>query len=1005
MVSQQRQRLLEKQSAQQLKTTFGKQQVIKAEKQQTRLLQEEIRKEQEEQLKPVKELINNTQSQLSSVNKQIEQLVAEKQSYYDRGASSSTRVRELNNLIDSLATQRNTLSASISALQSSTNIQEAQAKVQQVQQQAYYQERASLLSSIAQKEQKKLKEQAKLGNIANVQYNKEGNIISYEIPAQKQAGITEQVKSGKDYGADFVGPIRPEDTRATPTTTTKKVEVGQVLVKPSEVGSVKSGIEYEVVGKGMDVLTTGGKIKTVNIGYSDLVPTGSIQTGEIISPAKVETTKGVNIQQPNIIQENTLVGDWMGVSSDNIGITYPKGQEPIISQQTKESIVSNIRGAEQFVVESIFPEEKEQRLQQEAISRQYEDLGNRIESFNKKYEGKELTTEEYNKALIEQSNLQSELESLQGYEEQRKQDIYEQDIGNIGEDFFGFGGSVIGIGIPTGATSFGKGVIKGAIKEIPESIIYGIDLITAPVETIEGTITSIKSIPDVIASEPFGATGEIVGGIGVDILLGKLGKKATIKASDIIRTRGLKELDVLDVIAPEYIKGQRFPTIKKGQTAGELLAEFKYADDLTGFTASPKPFGKITKAGKGTSELAGVYQAPKVSPAFLRITKGERKLFTLDFFDETLRPTITKITPDDFELTPFVKEGQRALAPLKETKEFFLERAEKGKSYVPFIKTEKEAVIPFDTELRQVGKKGYIKFEGRRIPIFEFEALSPTESLGLLDTEITTARKVYDISSSSKIGKKAYLSSSDLLESVSITPSSLKSLEPVSALSLVSEPSQKPVSKVSVSRVSIPKPSKISSVVSPSDISFKSDIPSNLVSPRVSPPSSPSISPPYAEPPIYPQPRKLKLRTYPKPKQEKKIKQEAYNVYVKVPKKKSYSKITKKPLSRRDAENLRAFALDESTSRQGYIKRVKTKPSKLPYDIPPTYYQDTDFKFRKFKQEKGKKVPLINRVIEKSKYIQDTRNEKKDLSVFRTLARVEKKKLNKINKPFGLGFA
>jgi hypothetical protein len=159
---------------------------------------------------------------------------------------------------------------------------------------------------------------------------------------------------------------------------------------------------------------------------------------------------------------------------------------------------------------------------------------------------------------------------------------------------------------------------------------------------------------------------------------------------------------------------------------------------------------------------------------------------------------------------------------------------------------------------------------------------------------------------------------------------------------------------------------------------------------------------------IEPPDTKIKFRfDLPEQKQlkEKQKPTESFNVYVKVPKKKSYSKITNKPVSRKDAENLRAFAIDESTSRQGYIKRVKTKPSKLPYDIPNTYSKDTDFKFRTFQQKKGKRIPLINRVIEKSKYIQDTRNEKKDLSVFRLLARKEKKKLNKINQPFGLGFA
>ena len=47
---------------------------------------------------------------------------------------------------------------------------------------------------------------------------------------------------------------------------------------------------------------------------------------------------------------------------------------------------------------------------------------------------------------------------------------------------------------------------------------------------------------------------------------------------------------------------------------------------------------------------------------------------------------------------------------------------EKGVAYVPFIKTEKEAIIPTGTPLTRTGKRFFFKFEGRTIPIFEYTA-------------------------------------------------------------------------------------------------------------------------------------------------------------------------------------------------------------------------------------------------------------------------------------------
>jgi hypothetical protein len=155
---------------------------------------------------------------------------------------------------------------------------------------------------------------------------------------------------------------------------------------------------------------------------------------------------------------------------------------------------------------------------------------------------------------------------------------------------------------------------------------------------------------------------------------------------------------------------------------------------------------------------------------------------------------------------------------------------------------------------------------------------------------------------------------------------------------------------------------------------------------------------PYQEKPTYPPPKiPEEIVTYKgKGIKKKQSKETGYNVFVKAPKTKKYIKITKKPVKLNEAEDTRNYFIDESVSRQGFVRKTKQKASPLMYDIPRGYSKNTKNKFRRFKVKKGTKIPLEQRrVIEKSKYIQDTGGEKKELSIFKLMAQKEKKKLNK----------
>jgi hypothetical protein len=198
------------------------------------------------------------------------------------------------------------------------------------------------------------------------------------------------------------------------------------------------------------------------------------------------------------------------------------------------------------------------------------------------------------------------------------------------------------------------------------------------------------------------------------------------KTSDFARTARLKEIPKEQVIAPEFFKGQEFPLIRKGQTAGELKAEFKPLlpgeTKAAGFTASPGTFKKQTETLPGSSEVAGLFQAPRISPHFLRVTEAEKPKLNLNIFG-TLKPTVARVTPKEVRLVPGLKAGETkpSFRDPKKLKQFFQSEAERGVSFVPFIKREKEAVIPVGSKLVQTQKRFFFKFQGRRIPIQEFE--------------------------------------------------------------------------------------------------------------------------------------------------------------------------------------------------------------------------------------------------------------------------------------------
>ena len=387
----------------------------------------------------------------------------------------------------------------------------------------------------------------------------------------------------------------------------------------------------------------------------------------------------------------------------------------------------------------------------------------------------------------------------------------------------------------------GGGILAGGIVSIKGGIQGTKQLVTQPLETIGRGLEAVTiKLPEtaarvgtVIQQEPAFATGFVLGEFAQFKAIG-VGQKFAVRGFDRIRTMGLRELPVVksgdvsfarrgrnvfferdpfgkfkqqkfEIIAPEFPK-QTFPLIKKGQTAGQLKAEFQRllpGEKLpAGFTASPNPLGELITS-PGSSEILGTYQAGRTSPRFLRIA-DDKGLVSVGILGDTLRPTVFRITPSrGFKLAPGIKTSTKVIQPqkLSKIKSFIETKAPKGQSTIPFIKAEKEAIITQAGVLSKPKTRFFFKFEGRRIPIQETTALAEGVSV---PGQISSADIISSLSSS-RVGRTGVFTPVDITSQLRRGGTSVSS-STISPTKITLIPSS--------SKISSRKRSSISSVIS-----------------------------------------------------------------------------------------------------------------------------------------------------------------------------------------------
>lgn len=281
------------------------------------------------------------------------------------------------------------------------------------------------------------------------------------------------------------------------------------------------------------------------------------------------------------------------------------------------------------------------------------------------------------------------------------------------------------------------------------------------------------------------------------------------------------------ITAPEVLAGEtRFPVMKnyRAGKGAELLLEFKtgkykLTPETGGFHASPEKLNLKTGIGPGSSETAGLYISPELSPHFLKIT-GEGKT-TISLLPKRTKPTIQYIeTPVERIPSSVRSKGFSAMqefmgTPKSIKAEIKPAAAGSGKARISpqfeaGFKAEKEAIIPIESKLLSQPKKGlwnkitgfeeYTIIEGKKVPIKKFKTKTFEKDLTVAEAKAikktrTSFEKEIRLTESYRRGERN-ISLAELIPKVNIPkrtyPTSSKTSRPTKAFS----------SKISIPKIS-----------------------------------------------------------------------------------------------------------------------------------------------------------------------------------------------------------
>jgi len=559
-----------------------------------------------------------------------------------------------------------------------------------------------------------------------------------------------------------------------PQQKTKQDRFNQLLVEEAK----RQGVSPEVLRKQIDsgtqefTMTNSGKVTS----YSYTIPADQVnkdeikrrasQSGRLASDTATRRSlseEGRNLQTQEAMQEREARiqqrrergSNQPQVRSDDFPLSQRIGKNASFSERATDSLSRSVNEMADRVLGGYT---KGNQYVSERIPT-YEKVGNKLQNTKQRIVSatsfldpvRRLDKKSTDSVYMLNSNNEFN-KFLGGAGQGIYTDIQQKPLKNVA--LFGLGSAVsgglrlTGLGIKTYGGAKALSVSEGALGTAGFSLgsVYAVgkgkEIYNAPTSKEKGAVVGI-------ALKDLGVLG-----IGF-----KAGQKTFDVSYDLYRTRGLTNVPTKNVVAPEYFIGQKYPSVKQGTRAGSLRKEF-YESVLPnelkgtprGFSASPDPLPKETTILQGTSEVPGLFSAPKVSPAFLRVGNRYSK-FSFDSLvtGEGLlyggSPTATRLKFNQLDYTPGVTKRTK-LPTGKYNKAFFESQRGSGKTFIPGAKTEKEAIITADSLIKQTGKNFYFNFEGRRVVVPEYEILKGTKNK---DLDVLNLKDVLASSSSSRI--------------------------------------------------------------------------------------------------------------------------------------------------------------------------------------------------------------------------------------------------------------
>ena len=604
------------------------------------------------------------------------------------------------------------------------------------------------------------------------------------------------------------------------------------------------------------------------------------------------------------------------------------------------------------------------------------------------------------------------------------------------------GGFLIGAGVSAvGGIIFLKNLIKDPIITTKEII-----------KSVPQIPEKLGGLGAILKEEPGFATGFVVSEAAQAVILGKTATKLG-DVIDIGRTRistkfrpkvTRKGVQIITEIPTEELGFFRFRGASIRELAGEDIKLFTGKFPITKEIPITKPVKLLKEPLEVQAKLAGTTRdIVSAQTDFFKKTVGLERLERFFFADPRGRLRISRLIGETDGGLRALLSGEITFRRGKKLA-FFFEKAEieqlpknlakKLKTGKPLTLAEQEQLLIFQSRPsgkfkpigklslepevvtleipRKVGDLGVTLvgkgLRQKRVTIIKTELLPPTKEITEVSRAISkgviTKKQIQRLAEltgfkssevSGLISPKIFVSPTGLglsvssaiskVSRVSVPPSSLRPSGLSQALSksdislAPSKPISKPISRLAEDLTPI---SALPSPISPPPISPGA--------PPISPPPTPTLRPPVSPPPIIP----LTILSLQKQIQRERIKQQGWDVFIKSTKTKKFVKANKNALTKTRARDVRNFLLDTSLSRSGKLKPSRNPPKNSLLDVPFGYGEISSFKFRDFKQVKGKRIKLEpDFVIEKREFLLDTPQEVQDITIEKRLSQIQKRRM------------